>query len=385
MPGMTNPPAPTPTSSPSPTPTAGGGATTSGTGTTNAGTGGSGTSTTSGTPPDGAGAGTTGAQGTGQGDSSSQGTGDNHTLINDPVLEHLNRYGLSEGPSLSSRLAQAEQNKYDLLRKGLAAGVANLTQSQIEQILTPGPNSQSSEEVVERVMTRQHEAAKEQTYAAYFYNAFANIFVGDVAEAPNNALGVTGSVGLGLTGLDVYKDVSDLGYSLWNFKPTCGHVADVALNTIAIVPVIGVVKNLKKGADLVDSGADLAKAGSDVADAAADAVKAAKVDPPKGGEYQIVRSGNSGGQVHHTPSAKVTPYEYRKAPSIWMDTLDHKKTASWGSSKPAEEFRNRQDALIRSGRLREAIQLDIDNIRALFGSKYDDHIKQMLQSFGYTN
>ena len=103
-----------------------------------------------------------------------------------------------------------------------------------------------------------------------------------------------------------------------------------------------------------------------------------------GGPYDKVRAGNTGGQVHHTPAAKVTPFEYRKGPSVWMETVDHRKTASWGSSKRAEAYRAKQDALINSGKLREAIQMDIDDIRSLFGNKYDANIKQVLESFGFS-
>ena len=105
---------------------------------------------------------------------------------------------------------------------------------------------------------------------------------------------------------------------------------------------------------------------------------------PKGGEYGKVRSGNQGGQVHHTPAAKVTPYEYRKAPSVWMETTDHQKTASWGRRKSAQAYRDKQDDLINSGKLREAIQMDIDDIRSKFGNRYDANIKQMLESFGFS-
>ena len=70
--------------------------------------------------------------------------------------------------------------------------------------------------------------------------------------------------------------------------------------------------------------------------------------------------------------------------AVWMETVDHRKTASWGSSKRAEAYRAKQDALINSGKLREAIQMDIDDIRSLFGNKYDANIKQMLESFGFS-
>lgn len=102
----------------------------------------------------------------------------------------------------------------------------------------------------------------------------------------------------------------------------------------------------------------------------------------KGGEYGKVRAANEGGQVHHMPAAKVTPYPYRKAPASWMETADHMKTASWGNSKAAEAYRQQQAELIRQGRLQEAIQMDINDIRSKFGNKYDANIKEMLDSFG---
>ena len=106
---------------------------------------------------------------------------------------------------------------------------------------------------------------------------------------------------------------------------------------------------------------------------------------PKGGEYGKVRSANNGGEVHHMPAAKVTPYTYKKAPASWMDTADHRKTASWGSSKAAEAYRQQQKNLIDQGRLREAIQMDIDDIRSKFGNKYDSNIQEMLDSFRFSS
>jgi len=105
---------------------------------------------------------------------------------------------------------------------------------------------------------------------------------------------------------------------------------------------------------------------------------------PKGGPYGEVRAGNNGGQVHHTPAAAVTPYSRIKGPSVWMETADHMKTGSWGSGKAAKAFRQKQAELIAEGKLREAIQMDIDDIRSLFGSKYDEYIKQMLKAFGFS-
>jgi len=104
----------------------------------------------------------------------------------------------------------------------------------------------------------------------------------------------------------------------------------------------------------------------------------------KGGPYGEVRSGNKGGEVDHTPAQSVSPYSRVKGPSVWMEKPDHKKTASWGSGKEAQAYRRRQADLIKQGKLREAIQMDIDDIRAKFGSKYDENIRQMLAAFGFS-
>lgn len=65
-------------------------------------------------------------------------------------------------------------------------------------------------------------------------------------------------------------------------------------------------------------------------------------------------------------------------PSIQMDRVDHKNTESNGRGN-ADSYRKLQNALIQSGKIAymAALQVDIDNIRGKFGSKYDTAIAQM--------
>jgi hypothetical protein len=42
-----------------------------------------------------------------------------------------------------------------------------------------------------------------------------------------------------------------------------------------------------------------------------------------------------------------------------------------------------QADLISQGKFLDAIQTDIDDIRSKFGSKYDEHIHEMLNAFGF--
>ena len=96
-----------------------------------------------------------------------------------------------------------------------------------------------------------------------------------------------------------------------------------------------------------------------------------------GGAYKDVPA--NGGQVHHMPADSVSPYSNNSGPSIRMDTPDHMKTASWGRSKAAQAYRAIQKELMDKGLFREVQQMDIENVRALFGNKYDEAIQQMLE------
>ena len=109
---------------------------------------------------------------------------------------------------------------------------------------------------------------------------------------------------------------------------------------------------------------------------------------PHGGSYDEIPT--AGGQVNHIPPQSVLPARitYGKGPAVWMETADHMKTSSWGSGaikappqypyKTAEQWRAAQQDLINKGKLKEAVQMDIDDIRFKFGSKYERGIGEML-------
>ncbi len=102
----------------------------------------------------------------------------------------------------------------------------------------------------------------------------------------------------------------------------------------------------------------------------------------RGGSYAQVRFANRwrGGEVHHMPAASVSPYTHRSSPAIWMTKADHRKTASWGSSKDAIDYRKNQERLIARGQFMKAVQNDIADIRQKFpDGRYEQSIQQMLQ------
>ncbi len=116
------------------------------------------------------------------------------------------------------------------------------------------------------------------------------------------------------------------------------------------------------------------------------AVQAAGV--PQGGSYNQVRTKATnkglGGEVNHMPAwnswqlAGNSPFTQGTAPAIWMETADHRKMTSTGSSAAAKAYRAQQAALIQAGKIMEAVQMDIDEIHRRFGTKYDVGIQQML-------
>lgn len=100
--------------------------------------------------------------------------------------------------------------------------------------------------------------------------------------------------------------------------------------------------------------------------------------PILGGSYRDVRLSNIGGDFHHMPADSASPLPRDLGPGILMDTPDHAQTLSFGGSRAANAYRQRQRQLIQQGRFPDAVNMDIDNIRGLFGDRYDDHIRQML-------
>ncbi|MCP5528185.1 MAG: DUF4150 domain-containing protein [Verrucomicrobiales bacterium] len=137
-------------------------------------------------------------------------------------------------------------------------------------------------------------------------------------------------------------------------------------------------------AKVVDKGSDA----SQVADKTADAEKAtASVRDgavisklPKGGSYGALRKQykGKGKQMHHMPADSASPLPRNDGPAIAMDPADHAKTASYDNMAGAKEFREAQRQLIEQGKFRDAMQMDISDIQAKFGSKYDDAIQEML-------
>ena len=102
----------------------------------------------------------------------------------------------------------------------------------------------------------------------------------------------------------------------------------------------------------------------------------------QGGAYKDLDINTGLQERHHMPSNAASPLSKEKGPSVVMDKADHRRTKSWGNSKEAQKYRTEQKDLIKQGKFKEAQQMDVDDVRSKFGSKYDQGIEQMRD---YTN
>ncbi len=100
-----------------------------------------------------------------------------------------------------------------------------------------------------------------------------------------------------------------------------------------------------------------------------------------GGSYgELLRPGEGDRfEIHHMPADSASHLERNDGPAIRMEKADHRETASCGNSREARDYRSIQKDLIEQGKFKEAMQMDIDDIREKFGNKYDVGIKQMLE------
>lgn len=131
------------------------------------------------------------------------------------------------------------------------------------------------------------------------------------------------------------------------------------------------VDNLFKGEQELKDGSNTA---SDVPSGKFDSTEG----NTQGGSYGELkaREDREGKERHHMPADSVNGLERDDGPAVVMDAADHRQTASCGNSKEAQEYRAAQGKLIEEGKFREAYKMDVDDIRAKFGSKYDEAIAQ---------
>ncbi|MEV6212020.1 LamG-like jellyroll fold domain-containing protein [Kitasatospora sp. NPDC051914] len=104
--------------------------------------------------------------------------------------------------------------------------------------------------------------------------------------------------------------------------------------------------------------------------------------PYRGGQYKDQHAKQGVIERNHMPASQSIQDAWGmpegQGLTIQMDIADHKQTQSWGSSRAGQLHRAHQTYLLRQGRLTEALQMDIDNVKSMFPGKYDSAIDEML-------
>jgi hypothetical protein len=100
-----------------------------------------------------------------------------------------------------------------------------------------------------------------------------------------------------------------------------------------------------------------------------------------GGSYKDCKKASDGNteQVHHMPADAASPLATKDGPCITMDKEDHKKTASFDNKPGSQEYRDAQKDLIKQGKFKEAMQMDVDDVKKKFPGKYDKSIGDALK------
>jgi hypothetical protein len=109
--------------------------------------------------------------------------------------------------------------------------------------------------------------------------------------------------------------------------------------------------------------------------------------PHRGGAHsKTSKPANDGKDSHHAPADDVSPLKRNDGPAIQMDPSDHKMTSSNGSSREAAQYRQMIDELLKQGKWREAMAIEIGDIRRIAKElndprKYNEASLEMLEYF----
>lgn len=113
-----------------------------------------------------------------------------------------------------------------------------------------------------------------------------------------------------------------------------------------------------------------------------DAVAPSDVEDCGGPHRKTSKPVNDRKDSHHTPakaSYEHTSLSKEDGPAIKMDPADHRLTASNGAMPGSDAYRAKQKALIDDGKFKEAIQMDVDDIKKNFPGKYEKCLDEMIE------
>lgn len=139
-----------------------------------------------------------------------------------------------------------------------------------------------------------------------------------------------------------------------------GEVRDY-ISVSGVIPVVGMAKRIGGG-----------KVADEIAEGAA-----REITPLAGPYWKVKKVKPEGYHSNHIPPKSVIGERPGAGTAIGMPAPHHKKTASYGSGPAAREHRAAQKELFDKGKVDDAIQMDIDDIRAKHGDIYDETFRLM--------
>ena len=105
-----------------------------------------------------------------------------------------------------------------------------------------------------------------------------------------------------------------------------------------------------------------------------------------GGSYEYVKyfADSKTHEVHHLIPAKLLEItgilSYMEGPCIRMEKKDHEETQSYKKKRMlSDDYFQKQLRYLKENNIRAAIEIEITDLRAKFGSKYNDAIKEVLK------
>jgi hypothetical protein len=100
-------------------------------------------------------------------------------------------------------------------------------------------------------------------------------------------------------------------------------------------------------------------------------------DIPRGGAYRGLPRVRDH-ERHHMPANSVNGLSISRGPAIQMRIEDHARTSSYGNSHASRAYRERVRQLVEAGRMRDAMAMEIRDVRRISGSSYNNAIRDIL-------
>lgn len=210
------------------------------------------------------------------------------------------------------------------------------------------------------------ENVKKEGGVTYVFRSGEKILLGDYSEKNVSLLSVAGSGLLSIIGLDAPLDVRDFMYDVQHIGEEDDCVVQIALDTVAIIPVIGVLKYLKyakKTGKMADVAGDVAKVADDINDATKEANIADDIgdatdevhDVAKGVDAvsDVAKATDSIDVVKETKLGKVADAEKEIKHVEHIDTINQ-NLAGKTHPKTGVEF-NRKKIELKNGKTYEGV------------------------------